>query len=351
MKKNNLVSIIAPVYNTEKHLKQCIESVLRQTYGNWELVMVDDNSPGNSLDIIGEFVKKDNRIKLIANKCNLGVDVSRFKGMEAARGQYLMFLDSDDWLTPGAVEVLVKKMEAENADVVCGAYVKTMDKFGLIRKQKGNLRLGAFRTASLTNPVLFDEFFLSYFSRNRADLFPFMWGRLYRRGPIEKANLKPTKMGIREDSLFNLKLHPFLRKMAFVEDNIVNHRWGGTMTEINLEDLQDDKKEYKIQKEMVAKYDYHKALSFMRKALINSFFVCFRSLLLTGTLNEQTLGPAVETELKDDLYKSELSGVRSKKGQALSKNDLDRVLDFIWNGYKNQKMNYRIKKFIFGLLN
>ncbi|WP_025247208.1 glycosyltransferase family 2 protein [Mannheimia varigena] len=94
--KEPLVSIITPVYNAEKYIRICIESVLAQTYQNWEFILVDDFSTDYSLSIIKEYIKIDNRIRLIQNSCNLGAAISRNVGLDIARGDYIAFIDSDD---------------------------------------------------------------------------------------------------------------------------------------------------------------------------------------------------------------------------------------------------------------
>ena len=100
-----LVSIITPVYNAEKYLKTCIDSVLKQTYTNWELILVNDGSTDGSLDIIKQYAQLDVRIKYI-DKINEGPSLSRKSGTEQAKGKYIQYLDSDDFLQENAIEYL-----------------------------------------------------------------------------------------------------------------------------------------------------------------------------------------------------------------------------------------------------
>lgn len=94
--ENSLISIVVPVYNAEKFIKSTIESVLRQTYKNWELIFVDDCSKDNSYEIIKAFLVSDNRIKYIKNKANLGPAITRNNGTKIAEGRFLCYLDADD---------------------------------------------------------------------------------------------------------------------------------------------------------------------------------------------------------------------------------------------------------------
>lgn len=125
-----MVSIIVPVYNVEKYLDQCISSVLSQTYQDWELLLIDDGSTDNSKEICDQYSKTDSRIKAI-HKVNGGVSSARNLGLENAQGEYLMFLDSDDfWLEDNNLKILVEKAESEDLDVVRGECVR-VDAFGV----------------------------------------------------------------------------------------------------------------------------------------------------------------------------------------------------------------------------
>src|SRR5574344_1639183 len=94
--QKELVSIIVPVYNAEKFIGETIESVLNQTYKNFELLLVDDCSKDKSVDVINKYVQKDKRIKLICNKNNSGAALSRNIGIDASKGRFICYLDADD---------------------------------------------------------------------------------------------------------------------------------------------------------------------------------------------------------------------------------------------------------------
>lgn len=113
---NELVSIIIPVYNTEKYLKVCIESVLSQTYKNLEIILVDDGSTDSSSKICDEFKKVDSRIEVI-HKENGGLSDARNQGTKFAKGRYVVYLDSDDYLSPKYVEESINMCISNNADI------------------------------------------------------------------------------------------------------------------------------------------------------------------------------------------------------------------------------------------
>lgn len=122
MKNNPLVSIIVPIYNTEKYLSRCLSSIVKQTYPHLEIILVNDGSPDNSPQICKEWEKRDNRIKVIHKK-NEGLGLARNSGLSIATGKYIAFIDSDDYIDHHMYETLISQAECENADIVyCGYY-------------------------------------------------------------------------------------------------------------------------------------------------------------------------------------------------------------------------------------
>ena len=111
------LSVIIPIYNTEKYLRDCIESILAQTFTDFELILVDDGSADRSGAICDEYCQLDGRIKVIHQK-NGGVTVARKRGTEAASGDYISFIDSDDWIEPNMYHDMWKKADMYNADIV-----------------------------------------------------------------------------------------------------------------------------------------------------------------------------------------------------------------------------------------
>lgn len=115
-------SIIIPCYNTAPYLKKCLESIIRQTYQNWEIIAVNDGSTDNTLDILKDYSEKDNRIKVI-NQENKGVSAARNKAIEAAKGEYLIFIDSDDWYKDGhSLEQIVESLAHDDIDIIVFRY-------------------------------------------------------------------------------------------------------------------------------------------------------------------------------------------------------------------------------------
>jgi len=119
---SELVSIITPSYKSEKFIAQTIESVLVQTYENWEMIIVDDKSPDNSNKIIREYINKDHRIKLIELENNGGPAIARNKAIKEAQGRYIAFLDADDLWMPEKLEKQIQFMDKNNLSFIYSGY-------------------------------------------------------------------------------------------------------------------------------------------------------------------------------------------------------------------------------------
>lgn len=111
------ISIIVPVYKAEPYLHRCVDSILAQTFTEWELILVDDGSPDQSGKICDEYAKKDQRVKVI-HKVNGGVSSARQKGLDEARGEYTIHADPDDWAEPNMLEELYNEASKKEADMV-----------------------------------------------------------------------------------------------------------------------------------------------------------------------------------------------------------------------------------------
>ncbi len=129
MKKDPLLSVIVPIYKVEEYLSKCLDSIINQTYKNLEIILVDDGSPDKCPQICDEYAKKDNRIKVI-HKENGGVSSARNLGLDVSKGEFVTFVDSDDWLDETMYEKMMAKQKEENLDLIFARYKSVRD--GLI---------------------------------------------------------------------------------------------------------------------------------------------------------------------------------------------------------------------------
>ena len=119
--KEELISVIVPVYKVEKYLKRCVESIVNQTYRNLEIILVDDGSPDRCGEMCEQFAHEDDRIKVI-HKENGGLSDARNAGLEIYKGSYVVFVDSDDWLDADMIEILYKTLKKNKADIAECSY-------------------------------------------------------------------------------------------------------------------------------------------------------------------------------------------------------------------------------------
>lgn len=180
------ISIIVPVYNTAKYLERCVDSIVAQTYTDWELLLIDDGSTDDSATICDEYAAKDERIR-VSHKENGGVSDTRNYGLDLAQGKYLMFLDSDDfWLRNDVLEMLIGKAEEYDLDIVRGEY-SAMHEDGSFAWSRGiSEKRKQYAERVLYSGEFFEygihgEFFLplSMFKRSRIGNLRFEKGRVF----------------------------------------------------------------------------------------------------------------------------------------------------------------------------
>lgn len=188
------VSIIVPVYNAEKSIGRCIDSILNQEYTDFELLLMDDGSKDASGAICDEYAAKDTRVKVI-HKANSGVSDTRNQALDLARGTYLQFLDADDWITPNATRLLVEAAEQHHCDMVIADFYRVVGERvshkGAI-EEEGILTKEAFATQMMENPADF--------------YYGVLWNKLFRREIVEKYKLRmDSAISWCEDFMFNLE--------------------------------------------------------------------------------------------------------------------------------------------------
>lgn len=189
-----MVSIIVPIYNAEQYLRRCVDSILNQEYTDYELLLVNDGSTDASGDICEEYGDQDPRV-IVIQKENTGVSDSRNRALDRARGKYLQFLDSDDWITPDATRLFVRAAEEYGCDMVISDFYRVV---GERLSPKGDIE---------EEGVLTREEFAAHMMENPADFYyGVLWNKLYRRDIVEEHKLRmDTDISWCEDFMFNLE--------------------------------------------------------------------------------------------------------------------------------------------------
>lgn len=188
-----LVTLIIPIYNAERYLRRCLDSVAAQTFGDMEVLLMNDGSKDRSSAICREYEERDARFRTI-DKENSGVSDTRNQGMQLARGKYLQFMDSDDWLTPDATQSLVEAAEKDQCDMVIADFYRVNGEHYV---EKQHIR---------DEKVMNREAFAMEMANDPADFYyGVMWNKLYRREVVEQHGLCcDTSMNWCEDFVFNL---------------------------------------------------------------------------------------------------------------------------------------------------
>ncbi|MDR3049455.1 MAG: glycosyltransferase [Elusimicrobiota bacterium] len=205
------VSVIIPVYNVEKHIRQCLESVVNQTLKDIEIICVNDGSTDASLNILNEYAAKDSRI-LVVNQENLGVESARAVALEIARGEFIHFCDPDDWLSIGMYEKMIASLSASKADVVmCNTAV--FDENGIYNKDE--IKNYSLQFAGLQNIDLYNQKWQ-----------PVLWNKLFRKKIIDDNNIKfPYKTKTRRgyDEIFSFIYFLSSKTCFYLQDFLYNY--------------------------------------------------------------------------------------------------------------------------------
>ena len=215
MKNNIKVSIIIPVYNVEQYIKQCLDSVINQTLKEIEIICIDDKSTDNSLQILKEYKEKDDRIFLIEQAVNQGQGVARNIGIENAKGEYIMFLDSDDWYELNACEELYNHIKKYDNEMVI---------FDV--KQYSNITKEYIKTTCISR-------FKNLFVSNNIDLnnldkpfYPPNWSvnKIYKKSFIINNNILFPKIRIGEDIIFVIKSYIYSKNCSYYDKVLYCYR-------------------------------------------------------------------------------------------------------------------------------
>lgn len=227
--KNPAISVIIPVYNQEKYVGKCIRSVLSQSFQDFEVIIVNDGSTDKSLKICQKYGKKDGRISIV-NKENEGLAWARRDGFLKSKGNYIFFLDSDDYLAKVALATLFK-IGAENAvDLIIGNYDRVWDNWGFVKKKP----IPYYDADRLIAQHEVMPFMMRSDKQNGSAAYV-VWGRLFKRDVIQKAMaddvfLFPPKNNRIEDLFFSLAISPYLKTIWLTNQTILHYRYGGYTT-------------------------------------------------------------------------------------------------------------------------
>lgn len=220
MKSNILVSVIIPVYNAEKFIDKCLKSVIKQTYSNLEVIIINDGSKDGSKEICEKYAKKDFRIKLI-NKENGGVSSSRNLGIKESNGDYLMFIDSDDWIELNTVQCYIDVLKNNYPDIIQSNYFFNYDNREVINNKEA--RDGLLNSSN--NELKKAIFSISYSNFNNFGSIRWICGKFYKSSLIKNNNIFLNEnIYLLEDGIFNLKIFDYSSKIEFINIPLYHYR-------------------------------------------------------------------------------------------------------------------------------
>ena len=210
------VSVILPVYNVSEYLRQCMDSIIAQTLKDIEIICVDDGSTDDSLSILKEYADRDERVKVI-QQANAGAGAARNKGLEVATGEYLSFLDSDDFFEPDMLEKAWKKASDTDAQIVVfrsDQYREDLQKFVQVRWTLHEKKLPPYR------PMYFRNFTGNVFKV----FVGWAWDKLFSRRFVEENNLKFQQLRTSNDMLFVFSAIAFADNIEIVDEVLAHQR-------------------------------------------------------------------------------------------------------------------------------
>ena len=224
------VSIVIPVYNVEKYLRQCLDSVVNQTLRDIEIICVNDGSKDSSPDILREYAEKDNRIKII-DKANSGYGASMNRGFDLATGEYLGIIESDDYAELNMFESLYEVAKRDDLDVVKSGFF-----FYYSKPEERNV------PSPIASPIMCNRIFAPVTDfkspMEQAEFFnikPTIWSAIYRKDFIRSNNIRfnETPGASYQDSSFNFKVWCCAKRVRLVEDCFLHYRQDNESSSIN----------------------------------------------------------------------------------------------------------------------
>lgn len=295
-------SVIIPVYNVEKYLKQCLDSVINQTFKDIEIICVNDGSIDSSLDILHKYSQCDNRIKVFSQE-NSGVSAARNLGLSKACGEYIMFLDADDTYDLNLCQKAAEKIDSENPDIVGWAHNFVKD--------------GKFTSSNIKLLKKLAKNYTKLRVSRQLSFQVFVWNKAYKREFLLQNDINfPVGVSCAEDMVFCVSAYLAKPKYSFIEEELYfyNIMRDGSLTTQNLNCIQNDFNAYKY---ISKTKEYERQQKGMKLLITNHF-----------------MGGSVMywNRLKDENYSENLCC------------DIEKFLDYVKNGFSLFEL-FRIKNY------
>lgn len=275
------IGIIVPVYNAERYLKECIGSILKQTYKNFRIIIIDDGSTDSSGKICDYFAKKDNRI-IVIHQENKGIAVTRKTAVLSSIAQqmdYIMFVDADDTLNKMALEKMYNMILKYDADCVCGMSIKQWKNIRFYKKNK--LECFKINNESIYNrKKIISQLYVSCFGITNYPVS--LWAKLYKTELITKSvNFKPIVKFMGEDMSITLRCMPNTKKLVIIPEIVYYYRIGGGTSKFMKDMLNDSIALYEDRRKLAVKYpmpqdsEFYMSVEFMN-VVMSWLIMCYK---------------------------------------------------------------------------
>lgn len=346
--RDPLVSIIIPTFNDESDILNCLNSIFDQTYTNWEVIIVNDASNDNTLDIITSHWSADERIRVFTNAQNKGPGYSRKVGINMASGEFIMFVDSDDLLPSKAIADLLTTALGTNSDVTIGQIKRFYfnQYFAKITREYDN--------KTISNSDIISDLYLAAFFYSDLNLMS-LCGRLFKTKVFKNISSDISELRWQEDACLTMEIHQRFKSITFINKNVYLYRHGGVTASFNYDNLKQYLQLFKTKLLATDKYNcskYKVAVFVELQNHLYSYFSNYIRFVGTGkkrfhqiyysAINNNELSEALTTGLK---YSADLS---HPYDQEVFKNIITPFLDNDFDTlYANILLKYDKKKYIF----
>lgn len=268
------ISIIIPVYNKEDYLSECIDSIINQSYKNLEIIIIDDGSTDRSVEIIKRYESLDRRIKFFKQE-NLGVSSARNLGIENSTGEFITFVDSDDWVDLYMYEKMIEKINKFNADLIMCSFIREY------KDRKEYEKLPFEREELLCDKDINNKLILNMISKLDDGLDSIMgsvWRCIFRKDIILKNNiLFDTDISISEDLLFCIKYLRICNKVYVYNEALYNYRFT-TGSALNRYDSELWEKQLLINKKIINIFNNNMSFQLRERLYSRLLFVSINSI-------------------------------------------------------------------------
>lgn len=352
MDKNKVkISVIVPIYNAEKTLRKCINSILSQTYTNFELILVNDGSTDNSLSLCENYQIKDSRI-IVINKENEGSIATRRRGIERAKGEYITFVDADDWIDINTLKLISDEIIKNNSDVIVFNMNRVIGRFGLIKRvgdktyfTKKHIFEGDEIKKELASAYLHGHPFPAN-----------LCGKVYKNKYLKESGKYLSRIVFLGDDLYyNMEIFLKVNKVSIINEALYYYRFGGNTSRYMEYLFKDMTNGYMIQKEIIEEYyqdtkeQRYNGISIM---LLNTFITFLQNIFLSKLKENE-----IKTKIKEYVNDAQIIEAISNKGSInyFEKEFLDAIksqdINYLYNYGKELYKKNKIRRILISIIN